>query len=613
MRDLLRPLLLCLLVALFVLYPAWLSPGHVVIGDWLHPDMISNHWLYRWIPEQLMGGGDILHNDRYYVPIGDGPWLAGNGSDALPYTLIAALIPWPGSVTLWAILALVLNGMSGYALARAAGARVEGATAAAVALTSLPYVAYEMAGGRFAQMPLYWMGFFLATWLRLLEQPTARRGLLAGVLYAATAITYWYYGLWAAIAGFILFVARPNLRALLVFVPVALACTAPLLWVFLTSWQAIPGTANEVFPHPLAMQSALPFSFPFFGGVYADVTLPLVLVVLPALGWSSAPRHWRWGLGAAALLFYLLALGPYLVLPNGTRTEVPSLYSLFYRFGGVMQRFWWPYRHIAPLAVVLAPLAAWGWDRRIGGQRAPLLLLPLLGLIETWVRNGQVATTCSWWEEPAAYAALAHVPGEGLLELPLAPTLTFSQQRLSYQWVHHKRLVNGHAPWVERVRPDAWDGWVQANGLLRGLWAWEKGEATEPLVVTAEDLRHARLAGLDLITLNEEYFPGDLDALYGRYQDVLTDLFGPPRSLSKTVMVWSLSNWTGQSPITLPYWMPPQRYLSSDTVTVPGLTAVNADGWQVLSRSFPQRWPSDSSAVPADLPQMLERKLKRER
>ena len=114
--------LLYLGLALYQTYPAWVDGSHGVVGLWTHPDMISNHWLYRWVAERVAAGQSIVHNDRYYVPIGDGPWLAGNGSDAVPYTLFALLMPWPASATAWVLFSIVLNGLSGFALARRLGA-----------------------------------------------------------------------------------------------------------------------------------------------------------------------------------------------------------------------------------------------------------------------------------------------------------------------------------------------------------------------------------------------------------------------------------------------------------------------------------------------------------
>ena len=84
--------------ALWLLFPAWLHPDHAVVGDWLHPDMISNHWLYLWMRDQILSGGSLIHNDRYYFPVGDHPWIAGNGSDAFAWMILGSWMPWPASM-----------------------------------------------------------------------------------------------------------------------------------------------------------------------------------------------------------------------------------------------------------------------------------------------------------------------------------------------------------------------------------------------------------------------------------------------------------------------------------------------------------------------------------
>jgi len=60
----------------------------------------------------------------------------------VPYSLLARILAWPGSVTVWLLLTIVLNGVSGWTLARVLGART-GAVVAAAALAFNPYVAHE--------------------------------------------------------------------------------------------------------------------------------------------------------------------------------------------------------------------------------------------------------------------------------------------------------------------------------------------------------------------------------------------------------------------------------------------------------------------------------------
>jgi hypothetical protein len=616
---------------LYQLYPTWLSPGHGVVGDWRHPDMISNHWLYRWISQRLLGAQGILHNGDYYLPVGDAPWLAGNGSDAIPATLLTLLLPWPFSVTVWCLITIVLNGLGGLAFARALGARRAGAVAAGLVAALSPYVAYEMAGMRLAQTPLYWLLFFLAAWIRLLDSPSARRGLQAGLLYGATAFTYWYYGLWAAGIGGVLFLLRPRWRALTVFVPVALGCTLPFLALFLSHWSSIPGTVEPDFPHPLAISSSLWPGWPLLNGTGTapHMALPLLALGLALLAWLRARpepgltrRRWL-ALAGLAALFYLLALGPGITGPSGSDTGIPSLYLLVYGAAGVLRRFWWPYRHAVVVTLLLLPLVAIGYDVAVArlAQRwrpAAWLGLPLLALLlptELWLRGSGVTVHSSYWEAPEAYEQIAKLEGEALLELPLASALAQNQQTLSYQWVHGKRLVNGHAMWVERVRPDAWDAFVAQNSFLAGLQSYELGGVQDRLELRAEDIQALRDLGVRYVVVNAEYLPGKLVTLVPRYETILDALFGEAvLNHRNLVMVWDLDGYHGEEQVAVSAWEPLEENLSTDGTHLAEIAAIDSLGWRPLDRSVPPAWPSDEPSWEQTLegmPPMLRNKLER--
>lgn len=644
----LAALLLYLGLALYQTWPAWADGAHGVVGLWTHPDMISNHWLYRWLAEELVGGGSILHNDRYYVPVGDGPWLAGNGSDAVPYTLFALLLDWPASVTWWVITGVVLNGLAGALLARRGGGSWPASLVAGGAVAFSPYIAEELAGARFAQLPLYWIGFFLVAWQALLEgapaegpwrpdRGTLRRGVVAGLLFGCAAFSYWYYGLWCVIAGGVWFLLRPRWRALVPFVPVALATTLPPLVVFLSNWASIPGTGEVAFPHPLATQSSLPLLFPLIGGpgFWGGIILPLALT-LPALVALAAPLVERlreapprapaellaaaraclggmaWTHRAAlltAILFYLLCLGPYPSWAGGAEGGLPGPFLLFYGVGGPLRRFWWPYRHIAVLTLALAPLAAAGLDRVLGWLAAqaeprvrPLVpagvavALTLLLPAEVGARAGTRSAPVSVWSPPEPYEALAALPGEAILELPVSPPLVCGQQTLSYQWVHGKKLLNGHAMWVDRVRPAAWDAWVAENGFLRALQALEQGDHQGAFNVAEADLAALEAVGLRWLVVNVEYFPAELGPLVEVYRDLFGDLFGEPAlSVEGELYAWDLTRRAALTADPLPFRMPVVLRGISDGGRLPLAGEIDSLGWDMASRRFPPELPLGSA------------------
>ena len=84
---------------MLMLGPATLEPNSRLVGNWMHPDCLSNHWLLVWVAERTLGFESLLHNTAYYAPIGDAPWLAGNGSQGLFYSPFHALLSWPASST----------------------------------------------------------------------------------------------------------------------------------------------------------------------------------------------------------------------------------------------------------------------------------------------------------------------------------------------------------------------------------------------------------------------------------------------------------------------------------------------------------------------------------
>ncbi len=610
--------LIYLAIALFQLFPAWTDPAHGVIGDWTHPDTLGNHWIYRWIAESLSDGASILHNDRYYYPIGDAPFLAGNGSDAVPYTLIGSWLAWPFSVTVWTLLTLVLNGMSGFALARAAGASNGGAIVAGAALLFCPYVPRELSAGRFAQASLWACGFFLASWLRLLEAPSIRRGVVAGVLFGAAAFTYWYDGLWMAMAGAIFWLFQPRLKPLTTFVPMALLATLPPLGIFLMNWKEIPGTTEYTFPHPISITYALTPTFPVWSGTAAlsSVTLPMGVSVLAIAGWSKATRAVRLGAALGAVWFYLLALGPELLYPDGTSSGFSALYPWVYRWSSSLQRFWWPYRHIAPLTLVLVPLVGHGAERVVrwlaipGASVAVAALLPL----ELYARGASVSVETSWFKPPAAYEKLAALEPGNVLELPLAGCIARTESSVSYQWVHHHPLINGHAMWVDRVRPTAWNDWITQQPLLDALLRFEKGELTGDWSLPA-DTALVSDGALRYITLSREYFPGELQPLLEHHVAMLTAWFGEPIVRAGGVRIWDIQNDTGVRSWTFTTWSPPAGYVSqSGMAALPD--SVRSPGWRNWARSFPPVAPSDHPVKADDdryaqLPAMIRRQLER--
>jgi hypothetical protein len=563
-------------LALIATWPVWPRPSQGMLCGVMHPDCAGNQWLLVWVAERVAGLEGLLHNPRYYWPVGDAPFLAGNGGEGLLYLPFHLLLGWPTGANLFLVSLLVGNVLAGCWAARSAGAGWPGALLAGAALGCGPYALRELGAGRFSQADLIWLLLFFGAWLRLLREPRRRWAALAGISLAIASALYWYHGLFAVLAGGLLALgavleawrggglarALPW-RPFALFAGVFLALVSgPLLW-YLGHWGALPGTAEAVFPHPEALRDSLDPALPFLvrQGRFVGQALPatVVLLALWQLVRLLRGRSDRPGLDGALLacwgLFFALALGP------GLSIAGLSPFELLYGLAAPLRRFWWPSRHvlICNLALVLLaaralPALARGWSR---AALAAALVLTLPALLELQGPGNRAHSTALAWP-PSLYQRLAEEPGEVLLELPLSPRVALSQKPLLLQLSHGKTMLNGHALWVDRVRPEAWDAFVAGNALLRGLQGVEDGSLRGELSFAAEELEGLRADGLALVVLNREHYPLGLAEAVRRQRAVLTALFGPPFASMEGAWAWRTADWTGVTEVPLEPWSMPR-------------------------------------------------------
>ena len=570
---------LSLLAAAACLAPILADPQGTMVGGWRHPDCLSNHWLLMRVAESLTDGASLLHNDRYYWPVGDAPWLAGNGSGGFFYAPFSLLMPWPMAANAYVLCLLALNGLGAYAWCRALGASRAASLMAAPAGALSIYALHELSAGRFSQADLSWLALFLAAWLRLLAAPSLPRALLAALLLAVCSLSYWYYGLFAVLSGALLLLfSLPTLtptpaptpapsslpRSLAAFSLAYLLLIGPLLYVFAAYWAQIPGTDEGQFPHPEAVGDSAWPGLPFLvaGGRHAGQALPLsicllALAALPALRAPSLARRRALSLLALLALFSALMAGA--LIPYGP-------YELLYGIARPLRRFWWPSRHVAVVNLAWIGLAALGLDRLLDRLRPR----PRLRLAAAWALALAVPLQLSIQGAPwhiqftrvtlphPFYAKLAAVPGDLLIEPPLAPALASSQAMLLYERTHHKRLLTGHALWVDRVRPDAWDAFVANNSFLTALQQFERAALPGRFTFDPADLAPLQ-AEHALIALNPEYLPAAYRDLLHAYRDLLTALFGEPVLRLDGAAAWDTARWTGATDLPFaPFSWPKQ-------------------------------------------------------
>lgn len=580
-----------LLAAFAVTAGVWGDPTHGLLGDWTHPDMLSNHWVYVWVATQLQNGASLLHNDRYYVPVGDAPFLAGNASGAL----LAAPFSWafghPLGLNLYMVLVLALNVVTGAALARAMGAAPLPSLVAGTGLGLCPYLLTELSAARFAQVPVWELTGGLALWIGALERGSVRRGAAAGALIGIAGIEYFYYGFFGGVAAGILAagaaLARPErlrerrwLATVAVGGVLAVATVAPLLLLFVRGWSTVVGAseAESGFPHPFMLQASLPWSWPVWTDVRTMVPTHVswILLALAATEWRAGGWASR-SLAGVGVLGWLLSLGPELMTPAGATDGSHLPFWWLYDAHPALARFWWPYRHAALVSIAVAALAATALSRLTTSLPPRLRLVIVAGVLlgvpmELRTRGAMTtASTSRLKESPAWVAELAALPEGKVLDLPLSPELWIGQQHLTLQMLHGHPLVDGHAMWVERVRPDAWDARVAASTFLTELQRFERGQAikadparVDRFVYDPADVAALTTDGVRWLVVWDELFASEINALPKHLNKLLEGLFGEAVVSGDGVRVYDVTRHRGTGEIEAPDWDWPVAVTTGD-------------------------------------------------
>jgi hypothetical protein len=514
-------------LALHISFPAWTGLGHRMIGHAGHPDTLGNHWLLHWAGERFAAGDFPLANDRYYWPVGDWPILAGNGMEGALHALWMQLLPWPGSATALAIMTWTLNGLAAWALARAAGAGPWSSLASLVAIGTSPLLIGELSSGRFTQANVAFLLFFLATWVHFLRAPDHRKAGMAGLLLALSTFFYAYHGWFAVLAGGTLYLAT-KWRAR----PAHVATFSAAFLIPLVPWVAtiarhmgdIPGTGEATWPPPMAAGQTMGLA-------------PWILI----LGLASATILRRQALPWLGLgtLFFALGMGP----EGALLGEGSAPYELLYGLTAPLRRFWWPGRHGILVTAALGVLLSLALHRLPGRHRK----LASLGIAAMVAMTSMRAATSHVDLSASAHAGLADQPPGHLLEHPLWPGLAGSQRHLIHQIGHGRTLVTGHAMWVDRVRPAAWDAFVAQNSFLSALQALEQGHAGGDFRFTATDLATLRDDQVRFMSVNRAALPLWAKPLVARLHTVHSTLFGRPIIRTPQVSIWLVDAWDGET------------------------------------------------------------------
>lgn len=592
-RNLAIALAVGLFCAFFVTVDLWRAPASTLAGDWTHPDMLGNHWVYIWVAEQLSGLGSLLHNDRYYVPIGDAPFLAGNASGALLASPWLLLFGHPLGLNIYITGALTANVLAGYALARTLGAAPAPALLGGTGFGLCPYLMAELSAARFAQVPAWEIAGGLALWIVALRRGSWRHGAAAGAVFGLGGVEYFYYGLFGAIAGGLvllaaIFAGRAGwLRVALAGGVAGTAVAGPMLAVFLHGWRTVVGATESGtdFPHPFMLQASLPLTWPLWTDLPAMVPQYASWLLLGAafVEWRLSrrdPEGWaQRGLVWTGVAGWALTLGPQLVTPLGAAEGSHLPFWWLYDLHPALSRFWWPYRHAVLVAVSIAALGAVALSRAYVKMPPRMALLFIAGAIgavplELKARQALVAIKTSRLREtPAWVEAMKALPEGGFVELPAAPELWIGQQHLELQTFHRRKLFDGHAMWVDRVRPDEWDSFVKKNSFLAEVQRFERGRPIpeDPARVLrfefeSDSLDEIAALGLRWLVVWDELYAPAIKALPKHEKKLFAEVFGAPVVEGEGMAVFDLEAVKASS-VAAPRWEWPEDVKTGDGST----------------------------------------------
>jgi hypothetical protein len=522
-----------LLLSVLLTWPA--ARFDALVG---HPRCTSGcHAWVIWATRQQLMGGEGLFSELLFFPHG-ADLIRLYGSDLLGPLLLAPLAglvaPW-ALVDLWMILMVLGNGIAAMVLGRGLGLTRGPATVLATAFMAAPFFAHEAFNGTTELLAAWPLPLFALAWLRLLERPGWRLGLLAGLAFGVggllSAYTPFFLLLlvgvslaWWGTTRLEPLLERARLVAMALAGGVGALLLGPVALLHLghgagalhsrrVGWSAdavpLPDSAADLLGLVWAGVSEPPRVVLQGDGTLYDywtlgtVTLGFLALALALVGWWRGRERGPWPMLLVAAL--LVSLGPWLVAGGallrvgGSPVPGPALLleRLFPPWAVVSLH---PYRFASLTALALAALAGmgagviegwlaarWRWSRLLV---APLLCLGLAGESLLHRPMGWHLPTL----EPPASASwtwLAQAPRGGMVLLPFASDeIGDVCQGLLNQTVHGQPWSDG----AMHFRSDPASLALYADSeLLRALASAQRGDLPGP-ATSAEGL--ARLGDL---------------------------------------------------------------------------------------------------------------------
>lgn len=480
----------CLALSIWMTWPVWWTQEPSLVGHWDALDLPGSAWAHWWVADTLARGVNPFVDTVSFHPFGLNPVLQYNLLDAVvgaPWVWLAG--PRVG-YNLATVTALTTTGLAAYALARNSGLMRAGALFAAITIQSSSAVALELYEGRISQVLLAFFLLSLTALLRILRNdPTVRMAIGLGLASAATALVYWYSGLFLLLTAAIVLRSHSNKltpsrwKMLGLSALIGLGLTLPFVVDLFQQWDTLPGmtrgaadsigSANFVSlktGREVAIEnSRWPF-WPLYSRANQEAGHQIGILTMVLVGFAvrwKLPNKQAW-LGVAGM-GWVMALGPVLHGYSST-TTIGLPFGWMQNHLPTFSRMWWPQRFEVLTAIGFALIAGLALDRFIENRKHTrwwIFAALLLSVVDAPIRSGVLPVRAS--PVPQTNEALYEGLDGALLTTPAFPSVGILNRLRWIQTVHGLPIQNGNGEHIPGHRPDGYTEWIEANGILSAL------------------------------------------------------------------------------------------------------------------------------------------------
>ena len=554
--------LVCVFLTLGMTWPAWVADTPSFIGHWDALDLPGSVWAHWWVQHAIASGASPFTDTVSFWPVGLDPVLQYNLLDAFVGAPWIALFGVVDGYNLATAVALTATGLGGYALGRSTRLSGDASVFVAVAIQSSSAVALELYEGRLSQFLLVFFLLALSALVRLLyASPSRRNAATLGACAAATALVYWYAGLYFVLAAGALVAAgrvewsRSRVLHLALGAVVGAVLVAPFVWDLAGQWGELPGMSRNTEGGSaltnlvsnksgvdIATENSRWWLWPLISRADQEAGHQISIVVLLLSGYAlqrRLPQLGGWLLMAA--IGWLLALGPVWHGYAGTGTTAAP-FGWLQSISPIFARMWWPQRFEVLTAIGLAVVAGAGLDAWLRGRSRATMgvgLAALLVVADAPWRSGVLPVRAS--EAPAVSAPLYRNLDGPLLTTPIRPSVRILNHQRWLQTQHEQPILNGNGEHIPGHAPGEWTAWMSESALLSALVTLQT-EGSLTVTLEPEDVAVLVDAGFHYAVTD----PAVYGAATGRnwaatHGAVFTQLWGPPIQRYRGGAVWAIT------------------------------------------------------------------------